>query len=88
MNIFVPRALSIFAVGTTLCLRDSTRTDFHMASFDISTLLGTSSFLAASTGIVQQTVDKMDGKKIRESKRLCPIVKKVNPARNTEIFFL
>merc|ERR1719239_2013676 len=45
------RVESIFAVGTTLCLRDCTKTDFHTASFVISTLLATSSFLAASTGV-------------------------------------
>ena len=54
INIFLLRARSIFVVGTTLCLRDSTKTDFHTASSVISTLLATSSFLAASTGMFDQ----------------------------------
>ena len=49
------RVLLIFAAGTTLSLRDSTRTDFRMDSFVISTLLEISSFLDASTGKYQKT---------------------------------
>ena len=45
------RVLLIFAAGTTLSLRDSTRTGFRMDSSVISTLLEISSFLDASTGI-------------------------------------
>lgn len=84
-NVFLCRARSIFVVGMTLCLRDSTRTDFHTDSFGISTLLGTSSSLAASTGIVHKSLaNNMDGKRRRmgENKRLCLIVNKWIPARS------
>ena len=93
-NVFLCRARSIFVVGMILCLRDSTRTDFHMDSFGISTLLGTSSSLAASTGIVHKSLANMGGKRRRmgENKRLCLIVKKWTPPRsaaeNIDIFFL
>ena len=84
-NVFLCRARSIFVVGMILCLRDSTRTDFHTDSFGISTLLGTSSSLAASTGIVHKSLaNNMDGKRRRmgENKRLCLIVNKWIPARS------
>lgn len=70
------RAWSTSVVGTTQCSRDSTKMDFPTASSDISTLLATSSFLAASIGDQDTWKDFLESKiHCCENKCLCPVRK-------------